>query len=47
MPLLFWPLISGGAGLGLGFWAGDGFSSLLKILVMLAVAYLFYMWGLK
>lgn len=47
MPLLLYPLLAGGAGFGLGFWAGDGFSSLLKIGLFMLTAYLLYRWGIR
>ena len=41
MPFLI-PFLVGGTGFGLGFWAGDGFSSLVKIALLLALSYIFY-----
>ncbi|WP_181901532.1 hypothetical protein [Thalassotalea euphylliae] len=46
MPAIFlYPLLAGG-GFGLGFWSADGFNSLIKIALLLAVAYFLYRWGL-
>ncbi|AWL11928.1 hypothetical protein HMF8227_01453 [Saliniradius amylolyticus] len=42
MPFLFWPLIAGGAGFGLGLFSSDTFGSAIKWAVIGGAVYVAY-----
>ncbi|MCJ8320433.1 MAG: hypothetical protein MJK12_12420 [Colwellia sp.] len=42
MPLLLIPLLAGGTGFGLGFFASDGFGKIVKVGLVLGGGYVAY-----
>ncbi len=42
MPLLLWPLLAGGAGVGVGFFASDGLSKLVKLTLLVGGGFIAY-----